>query len=100
MMAETSGAGRSSPRQAAQEADALDAAQQAETTIQARYDASSSDSASDTGYSSGYSSDSDSARSMSLSSSVRDYPFENGRRYNRFREGRYNFPNDDLEQER
>ena len=26
--------------------------------------------------------------------------YENGRRYHRFREGTYNFPNDDVEQER
>ncbi|KAG9231341.1 S-adenosyl-L-methionine-dependent methyltransferase [Amylocarpus encephaloides] len=38
--------------------------------------------------------------SSSLSSRVRDYAFENGRRYHRFREGQYNFPNDDSEQER
>lgn len=38
--------------------------------------------------------------SPSLSLSARDYRFENGRRYHRFREGRYNFPNDESEQER
>ncbi|KAK0628563.1 S-adenosyl-L-methionine-dependent methyltransferase [Bombardia bombarda] len=32
--------------------------------------------------------------------SARDYIYENGRRYHRFREGRYNFPNDDIEQQR
>lgn len=31
---------------------------------------------------------------------MRDYIYENGRRYHRFREGRYNFPNDDVEQQR
>ncbi|KAF6816530.1 methyltransferase domain-containing protein [Colletotrichum sojae] len=36
----------------------------------------------------------------SLSPSVRDYAFENNRRYHRYREGRYHFPNDDPEQER
>jgi hypothetical protein len=36
--------------------------------------------------------------SMSIEESVRDYAFENGRRYHRFREGRYVFPNDELEQ--
>lgn len=35
-----------------------------------------------------------------MTSSVRDYAFENGRRYHKFREGRYNFPNDEPEQER
>lgn len=48
----------------------------------------------------GYASDTVTAASTSLASSVRDYAFENGRRYHRFREGRYNFPNDDVEQER
>jgi SAM-dependent methyltransferase len=48
----------------------------------------------------GYASDSATAASTSLTSSIRDYTFENGRRYHRFREGRYNFPNDDVEQER
>ncbi|KAL0934583.1 methyltransferase domain-containing protein [Colletotrichum truncatum] len=37
---------------------------------------------------------------MSLSASVRDYAFENDRRYHRYREGRYHFPNDDPEQQR
>lgn len=48
----------------------------------------------------GYDSDSVSSASTSAMSSVRDYMFENGRRYHRFREGSYNFPNDDVEQER
>ncbi|KAL1870015.1 hypothetical protein VTK73DRAFT_2824 [Phialemonium thermophilum] len=48
----------------------------------------------------GYESDAASSASTSLLSAVRDYTFENGRRYHRFREGRYNFPNDDVEQER
>ena len=33
----------------------------------------------------------------SLRSYITDYVYENGRRYHRFREGRYNFPNDDVE---
>lgn len=56
------------------------------------------DLATDAGYASG--SDSHTAASTSLASSVRDYAFEHGRRYHKFREGRYNFPNDDVEQER
>ncbi|ORY60583.1 S-adenosyl-L-methionine-dependent methyltransferase [Pseudomassariella vexata] len=48
----------------------------------------------------GYESDTVSSASTSISSSVRDFSFENGRRYHKFREGRYNFPNDDSEQER
>ncbi|GJC82995.1 secondary metabolism regulator LAE1 [Colletotrichum liriopes] len=48
----------------------------------------------------GYGSDSATNASTSIESSVRDYMYENGRRYHRFREGQYNFPNDDREQER
>lgn len=47
----------------------------------------------------GYSSDGFSSGTTSAESSVRDYLYENGRRYHRFREGTYNFPNDDVEQE-
>ncbi|KAL2269639.1 hypothetical protein VTJ83DRAFT_1823 [Remersonia thermophila] len=48
----------------------------------------------------GYGSDNNTTASTSLAESVRDYIYENGRRYHRFREGRYNFPNDDVEQQR
>ncbi|KAH6981901.1 S-adenosyl-L-methionine-dependent methyltransferase [Ilyonectria sp. MPI-CAGE-AT-0026] len=48
----------------------------------------------------GYESDSITSGSTSMESSIRDYMYENGRRYHRFREGSYNFPNDDVEQER
>jgi hypothetical protein len=48
----------------------------------------------------GYESLSEESSSTSLASSVRDFMFENGRRYHRFREGTYNFPNDEVEQER
>ncbi|KAK3954005.1 methyltransferase [Pseudoneurospora amorphoporcata] len=48
----------------------------------------------------GYESDANTTCSTSLAESIRDYVFENGRRYHRFREGRYNFPNDDVEQQR
>lgn len=48
----------------------------------------------------GYESDSATSASTSVSSSIWDFSFENGRRYHKFREGRYNFPNDDVEQER
>lgn len=48
----------------------------------------------------GYASEGFSSGSTSAESSVRDYMYENGRRYHRFREGAYNFPNDDVEQER
>ncbi len=45
----------------------------------------------------GYGTDNNTTASTSLAESVRDYIYENGRRYHRFREGRYNFPNDDVE---
>jgi hypothetical protein len=40
------------------------------------------------------------SNTTSLASSILDYNFENGRRYHKFREGRYVFPNDDAEQDR
>jgi len=48
----------------------------------------------------GYETDSASGASTSISSSVRDFAFENGRRYHKFREGSYQFPNDEPEQAR
>ncbi|CZR66026.1 related to methyltransferase [Phialocephala subalpina] len=48
----------------------------------------------------GYETDSVGTAATSLASSVRDYVFENGRRYHKFREGSYNFPNDEPEQDR
>lgn len=48
----------------------------------------------------GYESDARQSASTSLASTVYNYSFENGRRYHKFREGAYNFPNDDSEQER
>lgn len=49
----------------------------------------------------GYSdSDARTNATTSLSSSVRDYTFENSRRYHKFQEGKYHFPNDEPEQER
>ena len=48
----------------------------------------------------GYCTDTASTASTSISSSVRDYSFENGRRYHKFREGTYHFPNDEPEQAR
>ena len=47
-----------------------------------------------------YETDADSRLSTSIYSSVQDYAFEHGRRYHKFREGRYQFPNDESEQER
>lgn len=48
----------------------------------------------------GYETDSNPSISTSLASSMRNYKYENGRRYHRFREGTYNFPNDEMEQDR
>ncbi|TVY81588.1 Secondary metabolism regulator, partial [Lachnellula suecica] len=48
----------------------------------------------------GYETDDAGTESTSLASSVEDYTFENGRRYHKFHEGCYHFPNDDLKQER
>ena len=48
----------------------------------------------------GYESDVVTRASTSISHSVRDYDFENSRRYHKFQEGRYQFPNDESEQER
>ncbi|TQN71103.1 Secondary metabolism regulator laeA [Colletotrichum shisoi] len=45
-------------------------------------------------------SDTSSNATASLASSIRDYNFENKRRYHKFKEGRYALPNDDAEQER
>ncbi|UNI24088.1 hypothetical protein JDV02_009865 [Purpureocillium takamizusanense] len=81
-----------------QEEMAREALSQAEASIVAEsLDASSIP---DDGTDGGYDSDGFSSGSTSAESSVRDYMFENGRRYHRFREGTYNFPNDDVEQER
>lgn len=71
-----------------QQAQADVVAQQAETTIEAGDDDSD------------YGTENESRNSTSISSSVRDFAFEHGRRYHKFREGRYQFPNDESEQER
>ncbi|KAM0256725.1 hypothetical protein ACHAQJ_004792 [Trichoderma viride] len=78
--------------------EALDQAE--ESIIADNTDSISSRHGDDAGSDAGYDSDSVSSASTSAMSSVRDYMFENGRRYHRFREGSYNFPNDDVEQER
>lgn len=66
-------------------------AHQAENTIEVGEGGESDD---------GYETDNVSSASTSLSSSMRDYAFENGRRYHKFREGQYQFPNDEPEQAR
>jgi hypothetical protein len=81
-----------------QEAISRQAFAQAEDNIVADSDEYSS--IGDAGSDAGYGSDNMSTASTSIGSSVRDYMFENGRRYHSFRAGAYNFPNDDIEQER
>lgn len=48
----------------------------------------------------GYESDSGLSAYTTVATSVSYFTYENGRRYHRFREGIYNFPNDDPEQDR
>ncbi|TAQ85201.1 hypothetical protein B7494_g6477 [Chlorociboria aeruginascens] len=80
--------------QAAQDLENNAAVQQAQEEIDI-------DSGTDAQSDAGYETDSvGGSASTSLTSGVRDYAFENGRRYHRFREGAYNFPNDDSEQDR
>ena len=52
------------------------------------------------GSESGYGSDTLGSSATSLSRNARNYAFENGHRYHKFREGTYNFPNEDSEQDR
>ncbi|KAF5230777.1 hypothetical protein FAUST_9634 [Fusarium austroamericanum] len=47
-----------------------------------------------------YGSDRDSTYTGSVTSSIYDYQYENGRRYHAYREGQYVLPNDDQEQQR
>ena len=79
--------------QAAAERDAAEAPVEAENGITIDSDQGSF-------FDDGYETDSNPSISTSLASSMRNYKYENGRRYHRFREGRYNFPNDDMEQDR
>lgn len=76
--------------------DAADAPNQAEHGIQVDdFDEQRDPFADD-----GYVSDAPQSASTSVASTMYNYAFENGRRYHKFREGAYNFPNDDSEQER
>lgn len=79
--------------QAAAEKDAAEAPLQAENGITIGSDQGSF-------LDDDYETDSNLSISTSLASSMRNYKYENGRRYHRFREGRYNFPNDEMEQDR
>lgn len=82
--------GTDQPGQPTQEAQVVE--HQAETTIEAASDNASFDP--------GYETESATGASTSISSGVRDYAFEHGRRYHKYQEGRYLFPNDEPEQER
>jgi hypothetical protein len=82
--------------QSAQDLENTSAITQAQSAIEIDSTTPSSPSPTDDGYET----DSLGSASTSLSSSVRNYAFENGRRYHKFREGAYNFPNDDSEQDR
>lgn len=44
--------------------------------------------------------DDNNSDSMTVTPSITDYIYENGRRYHRYREGSYPLPNDETEQER
>ena len=78
----------------------LTAAEAAQANLEAAEQAEGSIVPDDGASDAGYESDTASSASTSLSVSVREYLFENGRRYHKFRAGRYNFPNDEVEQER
>ncbi|GME23778.1 Methyltransferase domain-containing protein [Neofusicoccum parvum] len=80
-----------SPPGAADPSPADNAAHQASTVIEVDDDDDAA---------AGYASDASSRDSASLSSSVRDHAFEFGRRYHRYQDGKYAFPNDEPEQER
>lgn len=87
-----------SAAQQANDADSRQAESQAETTIEA--DPAFTGAGGSGHDDEAYGSDATSRASTSVSSSVRDYAFENNRRYHKFQEGRYHFPNDEPEQER
>jgi hypothetical protein len=80
--------------QPTQEAQAVE--HQAATTIEVASDNTIDDTIDDPGYETA----SVTGAETSISSSVRDYAFEHGRRYHKYQEGRYLFPNDESEQER
>jgi hypothetical protein len=54
----------------------------------------------DTSTDDGYESGSGGSSTTSISSSIKAHVWENGRRYNKFREGQYALPNDEGEQNR
>lgn len=82
-------------QRAAQEQETLESFAQASTAI-----AVDSPPANDDFDDDGYETDNAESVTTSITSSVRDFQFENGRRYHKFREGSYFFPNDASEQDR
>lgn len=76
---------------AAQDQAAVAVSSMLQNSVEADVDANTDD---------GYETQSDLATSASLASSVRDYVFENNRRYHKYKEGSYLLPNDEPEQER
>ncbi|GME43346.1 putative methyltransferase domain-containing protein [Neofusicoccum parvum] len=100
MVASSPRSNLSSPGGAAQATaeEVAAAAEQARTQIEAaQNDDDDLVSEAESGYSSD---DGNGSATTSVSSSVRDYNFENGRRYHKYCEGRYVFPNDEQEQDR
>lgn len=84
---------QSTPPESVPTAEADIVADQAENAIEAAFEHNDFSDA-------GYETDDASRVSMSISSSVRNYAFENGRRYHKYREGQYQFPMDEPEQAR
>lgn len=82
--------------QAAQDQEIFDSFAQASTAITVDSPPANDDFSGDDGYET----DSIGSETTSISSSVREFQFENGRRYHKFREGSYYFPNDASEQDR
>ncbi|KAI8257147.1 Secondary metabolism regulator LAE1 [Colletotrichum sp. SAR11_239] len=72
---------------------------EAENTVEADTDDGASSRVDET-WDEGFDSASSHSASTSMSASVRDYVFENTRRYHKYMEGRYLLPNDEPEQDR
>ena len=65
-----------------------------ETQIEAEYSADESE------FNDGYWTDSAGSETTSITSSIRNHIFENGRRYHKYHDGQYVMPNDESEQNR
>ncbi|KAK4178875.1 S-adenosyl-L-methionine-dependent methyltransferase [Triangularia setosa] len=82
------------------DSDSGEEADQGQTATEQAEDGSIIIDSDDLGTDDGYGTDTNTTASTSLAESVREFIYENGRRYHKFREGMYNFPNDDVEQQR